>query len=611
MSLIFGIINLNDQIVTKEKISRLSSAMEWENFQSQIFIEENIAIGFCHHPNRVSKAGIYKDEQLIVLADIRIYNEEELHKSFDFKSPEEALAKAFYLWKDDCANHINGDFSAMIYERNNQKLYLLRDHIGARPLAYCIEDSTVIFASHEFGIARSGLIRTAVNERKIIDYLFNYKSIYEQTDFNNIKKVLPGHILSSSRNEAVKQYKYWTPELIKKNPSLTFDSAVKSLRKRIITATQNRIVSGNIGLHVSGGIDSCGVASIIADIIHDKNRLKGYSWSPECSEDMGVGVNEKEFIEAFSSDKNISVKYLNTDKNETVKNLISPEFPVMSIEHTVMQMAGKDEIQVMFSGWGGDEFVSLSIRGTANHLFFKFKWIKLLKYAKKIGLKAFIFFTRSEILPLLVPFGLLPAYKIEYTDWNKLYLLRPSFILKHWKTIFFHKRINFFGYGNRTKFMLNLLNHYHIPDRMDYWAIHAERYGFEYMYPLLDKDVLELWFSIPIEFTYQNFESRLLYREAMKGILTEKIRIRKNKEESLRISFTEKERQNGEKYLNNLFLTLQVQDHLPNFRIEAVRKSFEEPFKNDLLKNYRKMNKYTIYLRYVELVRKYLSSSEC
>ena len=70
---------------------------------------------------------------------------------------------------------------------------------------------------------------------------------------------------------------------------------------------------------------------------------------------------------------------------------------------------------------------------------------------------------------------------------------------------------------------------------------------------MLDKQVLEFWFSLPVEFTYKDFNSRLLYRETMKGILTEKIRIRKDKGEALRIAYTQKNDQDGEEYLKNLF----------------------------------------------------------
>ena len=101
--------------------------------------------------------------------------------------------------------------------------------------------------------------------------------------------------------------------------------------------------------------------------------------------------------------------------------------------------------------------------------------------------------------------------------------------------------------------MLNLLKNYHIPERMDSWSLYAERYGFEYKYPLLDKELLEYWFSIPVKHTYKNFETRLLYREAMKGILTEKIRKRTDKGEGARIAYSLKNSKDGIRYLSDLF----------------------------------------------------------
>jgi hypothetical protein len=152
--------------------------------------------------------------------------------------------------------------------------------------------------------------------------------------------------------------------------------------------------------------------------------------------------------------------------------------------------------------------------------------------------------------------------------------------------------------------MLNLLYNYHIPDRMDSWALHAEKYGFEYKYPLLDKAVLEFWFSLPIEFTYCNMQSRFLYREAMKGILTEKVRLRRDKGESLRIAYTQKNQKDSLKYIQNLFLSISKQDHLAFFRSEFFIKGFNKGDKN---KTRKKANRLTFYLRYVELTKKYFS----
>lgn len=180
-----------------------------------------------------------------------------------------------------------------------------------------------------------------------------------------------------------------------------------------------------------------------------------------------------------------------------------------------------------------------------------------------------------------------------------------SFIMKHWKQIFLHRQKNIFGYGNRTRFVLNLLDLRHLPERMESWAINAEQYGFEYKYPLLDKEVLDFWFSIPVKYTYKDFQSRLLYREAMKGILIEKIRVRKDKGEALRIACYMEDIQNSKEYLRKIFYALKPEEHLSFFKPRAFRKVFDQPFSKDTLKSIRNWMQYTFYLRYVALVKKY------
>lgn len=610
MSFIFGIVNLDETPVSQENISDLGFGVKWDEFSVHTEREGHIALGYCRHPQRRPKAGIFHNKEVIVLADIRLYNHEELKKSFGYHTPEEALAKAYLEWGTDFANHINGDFAVMVFDRRTNQAHLLRDHIGARPLAYWFSNRKLIFASHEYGLARSSLFPVSLSEEKLVNDLFLRKGNYQQTAFEQIRKVKPGHCLTFTAKGQPVETKYWKPENIQKDKTLSFEAAVTRLRELLIRATCTRMEPVKTGLHVSGGIDSCGIASIVAGHATDKGLLTGYSWTPETFSDPVEGVNEKEFIDAFSEDKAVSVKYVSTRENETVKNAMLPEFPVQHIEHPVMQMAGKEGIEILFSGWGGDEFVSLSTRGTVNHLFFTFKWITLLQYARERGLKHTLFQLRSDVLPLLIPFGLLPVYRSGFTNWSLLRLLKTSFIRRHLKQIFFHRRRNIFGYGNRTRFARNLINLYHLPNRMDFWAINAERYGFEYKYPLLDKDALEFWFSIPVEYTYKDFQSRLLYREAMKGILTEKIRTRKDKGEALRIAFSFKEQLEGKKYLAELFHALPEKDHLPFFRPRAFNKVINMPPSKEPIKNWREINKLIFYLRYVALVKKYLSGQD-
>ena len=605
MSFIYGIINFNGEKVKTDDLTMLAKSVGFQNFLPITKKYEDVGLGYCHHPERRPKAGIYCNDDLLVLADIRLYNINELRQHFDFSSPEEAFAKAFEKWGCLCANHINGDFAAVVIKKTKKEVLLFRDHIGTRPLVYWKSDNKLIFASHEFGLVKSGLISTSFSEQKLIDSYFIFRKFYEKTFFQEINKVIPGNYIKCTAGSSESKT-FWQPGKIQKNNELTFEKAVAHLRKLIVAATVNRIEPGNIGLHVSGGIDSCGIDSIVADHTDNKKLLTGYSWTPKLFEDPVEGINEKEFIEAFSKDKKIDIKYLSLQKYETVKNSLIPEFRTQHIEHPVMQQGEKDNIETLFSGWGGDEFVSLSLRGTVNHLFFSFKWGTLLKYTKEKGIKTTVRKFRIDVFPLFVPFGLLPVYKAGKTNWSKLSLLHFSFVRKHWRQIFLRYNKNIFGYGNRTRFVLNLLGLYHLPERMESWAINAEKYGFEYKYPLLDKQVLEFWFSLPTEFTYKDFKSRLLYREAMKGILTEKIRIRKDKGEALRIAYTLRNNQDGEEYLKNLFYSLKPEEHFPFFRQEALKKVYNQQFsEKKYFDNIKKQQKCAFYLYCVKLKEKY------
>jgi len=142
-------------------------------------------------------------------------------------------------------------------------------------------------------------------------------------------------------------------------------------------------------------------------------------------------------------------------------------------------------------------------------------------------------------------------------------------------------------------------------ERIDSWAINAERYGFEYKYPLLDKDLLEFWFSVPVEYTYRNMKSRNLYREALKGIMTEKVRVRRDKGEALRIAYSQQNRLDGIRLIKEKFNNLTEREHIPFVKFDIIKKISETPVV-DFDKGRKSIGKVSQYLKYIELKKKYL-----
>jgi len=610
MGFLYGIVDFSQNKIPQQNMICLKKAFIQPGFDDKNFTGSFFSIGICWNKNLQANSDYYKQDQFTVLADIRLYNQETLRKEFPFKTPAEAFFKAFKKWGLQCANHLNGDFAVVLIDEQQKQVHLFRDHIGARPLAYHFNGKRLIFASNEFGLAKSGLFPLSLSEKTAVKRVFTLWGNYPLTVFNSIYKLTPGYIgLFSRKNKKIK--KYWKPERIKTNKNLTYEDTIALLREKLIQATMSRVSDGKIGVHVSGGMDSTGLACILADYLDDKSRITGYSWTPEnYNERYGNQIDERLSIEAFVKDKHVPIRYLQNESYERAKGSIVPDFEIQHIEQPIMRTASQNGDSIIFSGWGGDEFVSLSLRSTFGHLFFRFKWLTLLSFVKKLGIKDSLWRFRIEVLPLLIPFRMIYVY--QPFKWSNISYFSLPFSIRNSFRILFHKRKGSFSILGRKQFMLNLIKLYHLPDRMDAWSMNAEKVGIEYRYPLLDKELLEFWFSIPIEYTYRGFEKRILYREALRGILTENIRIKTKKNEGVFMHFLLQSNRHEFPYLANVLESTPKNRYIPFFKHKVYQQKANRIL--NFPKNTQKAEIHTYadltnYLRYLNLYHEYIKDT--
>lgn len=606
MGFIFGIINIDKTSVKEKDVYTLGNAVKWDGFAEKIVMGDTYGIGYCWNTSRNPKAGIYQNENLTVVCDARIYNQEELlSQDINIANPEIMFARAYEKWGEKCADKFNGDFSVVIINHRLQKVFLFRDHIGARPLCYAKYGQQLIFASHEFGIGKSQLVYNRFSR----SYFFSrfslfYYTNYKQTFLKGIRKVIPGNVLSVTL-AGIQTNAYWCPEKIKKDKTITLVNTVEELRKHLIKATTRRLELGLIGTHLSGGLDSSGIAAILADNIHNKNRLIAYSWSPDEGDIEVDDTNEKEMIDDFIQRKKIKIRYCSINDLSIFSALFrDPEFERMDIELPTMKMAQKDNVSILFSGWGGDEFVSLSLRGAVNHIVLRFKLWDFYRWIKYFGIKSTLYRVWNEVMPLVLPAVVHDKRKRQA---RLTRFFHVSFIVKHIGSFFFNYKRCFFGWGNRTGFMLRLLHNYHLPERMDSWALYGERYGVEYKYPLLDKELLEFWFTVPVNYTYQTMIPRYLYREAMNEILPEMIRLRFNKQESFLANRYKLRKERQIQKMIQMNNTLNISTSFSFINAKVLKSVLEQPDLSDSRNLFTYISISQLF-RYHALYQKYISS---
>ena len=113
------------------------------------FIEDHLALGFRRLSIIDLEGGnqplFNEDGSIVLLCNGEIFNYLELRKmlvqkghSFRTRSDVEVLLHLYEEHGIDFLNKINGQFAFVIYDRNERKLFLARDHFGINPLYYAI-----------------------------------------------------------------------------------------------------------------------------------------------------------------------------------------------------------------------------------------------------------------------------------------------------------------------------------------------------------------------------------------------------------------------------------------------------------------------------------------
>ncbi len=202
----------------------------------------------------------------------------------------------------------------------------------------------------------------------------------------------------------------------------------------------------------------------------------------------------------------------------------------------IYEAAGERGVEVLLSGFGGDELVSARTAMSWNELISERQWQVMADelYYRGITPKSLL---KPGILAARYLFSLFrkPAYKTgvftsELLDKRFDNLpLRKEFALKHQLRHLLGEKYRqpWHPILARRQFARIMLDH--LPQRMEYCYAAAAQYGMEYRYPLLDVDLLETCLAFPPWVKQHHGINRYLFRQAIKGFVPEKIRQRDDK----------------------------------------------------------------------------------
>lgn len=458
----------------------------------------------------------YRDEKngLLVMIDGYIYNLPEIAQKLALNShphsPAALVAMAFTAWGNNFTNHLNGDFAICICREREQEALFYRDHLGIRPLAVALKGPVAYFATDMIGLSRALFNKEKIDPAFLLNMFLRAEHDFTLLPHKGLSSVKPGHYLRVTPQQQ-EQIPYWFPHEIQADNTLTWPVVREELGHLLKDAVTVRTdLRFTASAHLSGGLDSTIVAALARQEYAGQKSFYGYSWAPGFESLPELKHDERLLVEETCRQHNITPVYANFSTGDYEAFTSDWRNPSeMVFERRITDAAVAQGVNLIFSGWGGDEFISISDRGIDADLIRSLDWKSLLK-------KYTPWRPRKFLAELHFAFQIISA-RYSSTSFKSEKAVYP-YIRKALGSNRIPRRERF-SHRSRRDVHLQLIRTTHIAARTADWYVNGQRHGIEYRYPLLDKRIVEYMLNVPSRCLVSGNRDRIILRELGKGMV--------------------------------------------------------------------------------------------
>ncbi len=302
-------------------------------------------------------------EHLEIVYNGEVYNFKEIREelikdgyTFHSDSDTEVILKAYYKWGIKAVNRFNGMFAIAFYDKSQDKLTLIRDRAGVKPLYYYFDENIFMFSSELKSFHQNSyFVKNKTISNDGLQSFLLYGSIKAPlTIFENCYKLLPGEYLEFNiKTKDIKKSIYWnTKKSIDKNKS--YEEYKQELEELLKSACEYRMIADvPVGVFLSGGIDS----SLVCGILSQNHKLKTFTIGME-DEKLNEAKEAKQIANHLDTEhRELYIK--SDDFLDIIKNLPNlydePLADESAIPTTLLSKFTKEYVTVSLSADGGDE----------------------------------------------------------------------------------------------------------------------------------------------------------------------------------------------------------------------------------------------------------------
>ena len=349
-----------------------------DGFGYKVLKEE--AVGFSHarlsiidlDENRARQPFVSKDGNLLLAHNGEFYDYKRIRaeltlsgERFQTKSDSEIVLHLYpKLGLEDMLPHLRGEFAFGLYDKHHDRLMLVRDRFGVKPLYWTECNGQIVFGSELKVLFAHPDVPRRFNAKGVFHQLMQ-TMVPGTTAFDGIQQIKPGHAVIFERQHGkfkMRDIKYWDmdfPTMAERTKSDTHDDGyyIDGVKQHLLKAVQLRLEADvPVACYLSGGIDSCSTLGMAS--ASQQSPVKAFTIGFDDS-DYDETPIAREMAETVGADQDImtlKAAHLYDNYEETIWHTERTIYNTLGVAKMLMSRhVNKANYKVVVTGEGSDE----------------------------------------------------------------------------------------------------------------------------------------------------------------------------------------------------------------------------------------------------------------
>ena len=192
----------------------------------------------------------------------------------------------------DVVEHLRGEFAFALFDAERERLVLVRDRFGIKPLYLQVTGDGVRWGSEVKAILAHPDVTARLDPKAALHQMMQ-TMVPGTTAFEGVEAVLPGQMVIITRNGSgfsLRRERYWDavfPDASEHDAAADPEPFIEGVRERLMDAVRARLEADvPVGCYLSGGIDSCSILGLATSM--QQSHVKAFT----------IGFDDSDYDEA-------------------------------------------------------------------------------------------------------------------------------------------------------------------------------------------------------------------------------------------------------------------------------------------------------------------------